>query len=204
MDNKETIINDVPTVETNPVQPPEVVHQTPQVEAAAPVVATTPVEANIQTPLPGSEAPVTTEVKPVASTTPEVSTALPGDPNIASAPVEQALPGNALPGDTVQNLELSDANSAGPATRAAGLTGMVTFDYNNTPITDIVNSIILDAIDKGVSDIHLDPYEEGIKIRIRIDGLLHDYSIVPLYVKRNLVTRIKIISGMNITESRIT
>ena len=203
MDNKETIINDVPTVETNPVQPPEVVHQTPQVEAAAPVVATTPVEANIQTPLPGSEAPVTTEVKPVASTTPEVSTALPGDPNVASSPVEQALPGNALPGDTVQNLELSDANSAGPATRAAGLTGMVTFDYNNTPITDIVNSIILDAIDKGVSDIHLDPYEEGIKIRIRIDGLLHDYSIVPLYVKRNLVTRIKIISGMNITESRI-
>jgi type II secretory ATPase GspE/PulE/Tfp pilus assembly ATPase PilB-like protein len=127
---------------------------------------------------------------------------LPGNEN-TTTPVEQALPGDALPGDTVQNLELSDANSAGPATRAAGLTGMVTFDYNNTPITDIVNSIILDAIDKGVSDIHLDPYEEGIKIRIRIDGLLHDYSIVPLYVKRNLVTRIKIISGMNITESRI-
>ncbi len=197
------IMNNVPTVETNPVQPPEVANQVPQVEAAAPVVATPPVEANIQTPLPGSEAPVTPEVQPAASVTPEVSTALPGDPNVASLPVEQKLPGDALPGDTVQNLELSDANSAGPATRAAGLTGMVTFDYNNTPITDIVNSIILDAIDKGVSDIHLDPYEEGIKIRIRIDGLLHDYSIVPLYVKRNLVTRIKIISGMNITESRI-
>ena len=83
------------------------------------------------------------------------------------------------------------------------LTGMVTFDYNNVPITDIVNSIILDSINKGASDIHFDPFPEGIKVRIRIDGQLHDYSIVPLYVKNNMITRIKIISSMNITESRM-
>ncbi len=83
------------------------------------------------------------------------------------------------------------------------LSGMVTFDYNNVPITDIVNSIILDAINKGASDIHFDPIAEGIKIRIRVDGVLHDYSIVPLYVKKNMITRIKIISSMNITESRM-
>ena len=129
------------------------------------------------------------------------ATALPGD-------ATQKLPGDAqsLPGDEpkAKELDLSNATAgAGAATKEAGLTGMVTFDYNNTPITDIVNSIILDAIDKGVSDIHMDPFEEGIKIRIRIDGKLHDYSIVPLYVKRNLVTRVKIISGMNITESRV-
>lgn len=81
--------------------------------------------------------------------------------------------------------------------------GMVTFDYNNVPITDIVNSIILDAINKGASDIHFDPFDEGIKIRIRIDGQLNDYSIVPLFVKKNMITRVKIISGMNITESRV-
>lgn len=196
MDNQELITNNVPTVETNNIQPTEVVPTAPQVEAVAPS-SVQPVEPT----LPGNEATGTVEQTPVASEQ-NANTALPGNENTTTQ-VEQALPGDVLPGDTVQNLELSDANSAGPATRAAGLTGMVTFDYNNTPITDIVNSIILDAIDKGVSDIHLDPYEEGIKIRIRIDGLLHDYSIVPLYVKRNLVTRIKIISGMNITESRI-
>ena len=196
MDNQELITNNVPTVETNNIQPTEVVPTAPQVEAVAPSNVQ-PVEPT----LPGNNASGTVEQTPVANEQ-NVNTTLPGNEN-TTTPVEQALPGDALPGDTVQNLELSDANSAGPATRAAGLTGMVTFDYNNTPITDIVNSIILDAIDKGVSDIHLDPYEEGIKIRIRIDGLLHDYSIVPLYVKRNLVTRIKIISGMNITESRI-
>ena len=53
------------------------------------------------------------------------------------------------------------------------------------------------------SDIHFDPMETGLKIRIRIDGALQDYSIVPLYVEKNIITRIKIISGMNITESRI-
>ena len=83
------------------------------------------------------------------------------------------------------------------------LDGMVTFDYNNVPITDIVNSIILDAMAKGASDIHFDPFDGGIKIRLRVDGVLNDYSIVPLYVKKNMITRIKIISGMNITESRI-
>ena len=80
--------------------------------------------------------------------------------------------------------------------------GMVTFDYNNVAISDIVNSIILDAINRGASDIHFDPNDDGIKTRIRIDGELYDYTMVPLFVKRNMITRIKIIAGMNITESR--
>ena len=80
---------------------------------------------------------------------------------------------------------------------------LVTFNYEETPITDIVNDIILDAIKNKASDIHFDPVEDGLKIRIRIDGRLADYSHVPLYVQKNMITRIKIISGMNITESRI-
>lgn len=80
---------------------------------------------------------------------------------------------------------------------------LVVFNYEDTPITEIVNAIILDSIRMKASDIHFDPMETGLKIRIRIDGSLSDYSIVPLYVQKNMVTRIKIISGMNITESRI-
>ncbi|MFA6753064.1 MAG: GspE/PulE family protein [Bacilli bacterium] len=81
-------------------------------------------------------------------------------------------------------------------------TNLVTFNYEETPITEIVNAIIIDAIKKEASDIHFDPNEDGLKIRIRIDGNLFDYSIVPLYVQKNMITRIKIIAGMNITESR--
>ena len=82
-------------------------------------------------------------------------------------------------------------------------TNLVTFNYEETPITDIVNGIIVDAIKKGASDIHFDPTDDNLKIRIRIDGILFDYSIVPKYVQKNMITRIKIIAGMNITESRI-
>ena len=77
------------------------------------------------------------------------------------------------------------------------------FDYDNKPVVDIVNEIIEDSINKGVSDIHMDPDEHAINIRIRIDGELHDYCRIPESVKKNLTTRVKIISGMNITESRL-
>ena len=62
---------------------------------------------------------------------------------------------------------------------------------------------IEDAIKNKASDIHFDPSDDGLKIRMRIDGKLSDYSHVPLYVQKNMITRIKIISGMNITESRV-
>lgn len=77
------------------------------------------------------------------------------------------------------------------------------FDYDNKPVVEIVDEIIDDAVNKGVSDIHFDPDLTGIKVRMRIDGDLHDYCHVPDSVKRNLTTRVKIISGMNITEMRL-
>lgn len=80
---------------------------------------------------------------------------------------------------------------------------MKTYDYENVAITDIVNNIIIDSINNKASDIHFNPTEDGIVIRIRIDGELRNYANVPGYVKKNMITRIKILAGMNITESRI-
>lgn len=78
-----------------------------------------------------------------------------------------------------------------------------TFDYNKMPIVEAVNEIMVDAAKRGASDIHFDPLENVMKIRIRIDGALIDYALVPNDIKKNLITRIKIIAGMNITESRL-
>lgn len=78
-----------------------------------------------------------------------------------------------------------------------------TFDYEKLPVVEIVNEIILDAVRKGASDIHFDPLEEFMKVRTRVDGQLFDYTTVPNTIKKNLITRIKIISGMNITEVRL-
>lgn len=80
---------------------------------------------------------------------------------------------------------------------------MKSYDYENIAITDIVNNIIIDSINNKASDIHFNPTEDGIVIRIRIDGELRNYALVPGYVKKNMITRIKILAGMNITESRI-
>ena len=77
------------------------------------------------------------------------------------------------------------------------------FDYEKTPVVEIVNRILVDSSKRGASDIHFDPAEEFVKVRIRIDGELIDYTEVPSLVAKNLITRIKIISGMNITESRL-
>ena len=77
------------------------------------------------------------------------------------------------------------------------------FDFTRIPIVEVVNEILVDASKRGASDIHMDPWEDVMKIRIRIDGGLVDYAEIPNAFKRNMITRIKIISGMNITESRL-
>lgn len=80
---------------------------------------------------------------------------------------------------------------------------MVKYDVANTPIVDLVNNIILVAVKSRASDIHFDPLENGLKIRMRIDGNLQDHTILPKESERNVTTRIKLISGMNITENRL-
>ena len=76
-------------------------------------------------------------------------------------------------------------------------------DFVNTPVVDVVNGIIIAAAKAGASDIHFDHKDHSLKVRIRIDGILNDYADIPNEVKNNVITRIKILSGMNITETRL-
>jgi len=80
---------------------------------------------------------------------------------------------------------------------------MVDYDFVNTPIVDIVNRIIIFASKHKASDIHFDPKEDCMMIRMRMDGRLRDHSKVPKMYEKNLATRVKLISKMNITETRI-
>lgn len=80
---------------------------------------------------------------------------------------------------------------------------MVTFDFKKTPITQIADYIIAYASKKNASDIHFDPRENGLVVRIRVDGDLQDYAIIPKTYERNLITRLKLLANMNITESRL-
>lgn len=76
-------------------------------------------------------------------------------------------------------------------------------DFETTPVVDTVNEIIVNAAKMNASDIHFDPTENGINVRIRIDGILNTYYKIPNDIKQNVITRIKILSGMNITETRL-
>lgn len=80
---------------------------------------------------------------------------------------------------------------------------MKEFDFEKTPIVEIANEILLDGVKRGASDIHFDPYKNGLAIRMRVDGVLYDYSSVPPEYKRNMISRIKMISSMNIMETRL-
>lgn len=76
-------------------------------------------------------------------------------------------------------------------------------DFTRLPITEVVDEIIYTAAQAGASDIHFDPQEKSVKVRFRIDGVLIDYMIIPENIRKNLIARVKIISGMDITESRL-
>ena len=76
-------------------------------------------------------------------------------------------------------------------------------DFTKLPITEIVNEIIYIAAKNGASDIHFDPTETSIRVRFRMDGMLVDYTMIPENIRKNLIARLKIISGMDITESRL-
>lgn len=80
---------------------------------------------------------------------------------------------------------------------------VVTFDYAKTAITQIADHIIVYSAEHQASDIHFDPRETGMMVRIRIDGDLQDYTFIPKAYERNLTTRLKLLANMNITESRL-
>ena len=80
---------------------------------------------------------------------------------------------------------------------------MVNYDFAKTPIVDIVNQIFLYAARNRASDIHLDPREDSLMVRLRIDGNLINHSNIPKAYEKNLITRVKLVSGMNITETRL-
>jgi type IV pilus assembly protein PilB len=73
----------------------------------------------------------------------------------------------------------------------------------DAPVVRLVNVILLNAIKKGASDIHIEPYEKKLRVRYRIDGVLHEEMTPPLKLKNALSSRLKIMSQLDIAERRL-
>ncbi|MBR2530079.1 MAG: Flp pilus assembly complex ATPase component TadA, partial [Lachnospiraceae bacterium] len=84
-----------------------------------------------------------------------------------------------------------------------GLDSELSEAVNSAPVVKLVNSMIDYAIRAGSSDIHIEPMEDRVRVRIRIDGVMQEVMSNPLAAKDAITTRIKILGGMNIAEKRI-
>ena len=73
----------------------------------------------------------------------------------------------------------------------------------DTPVVRFVNKILMDAIRQKASDIHIEPYEEKLRIRYRLDGVLHEIANPPLSLSTRIIARVKILSHLDIAERRI-
>lgn len=77
------------------------------------------------------------------------------------------------------------------------------FAASDAPIIKLVNGILIKAVQDGASDIHVEPYEKSMQVRYRKDGALFKTMNLPLTIKNALVARMKILSGLDITERRV-
>jgi type IV pilus assembly protein PilB len=76
-------------------------------------------------------------------------------------------------------------------------------EVNDAPVVKFINGLLTDAVVKGVSDIHIEPFEKEVRVRYRIDGALQEVMKPPLKMKAALTSRIKILADLNIAERRV-
>ena len=98
--------------------------------------------------------------------------------------------------DDDQEIEFADDAPATVAPDAAN-------DIEDAPIVRFLNKILMDAVNLGASDIHFEPFEKFYRIRLRIDGVLREHAQPPITIRDKLVSRIKVLSKLDISEKRV-
>ena len=125
-----------------------------------------------------------------------------------SAAVERAIQvlyGNEGAAKAIEEMrrEAAASGDTQPSQDSAFVSNQLGDDVNNAPTIRLVNSIIERAINERASDIHIEPRETDLHIRMRIDGLMRPILTVPRDLQSSVISRIKIMSGMDIAERRI-
>lgn len=76
-------------------------------------------------------------------------------------------------------------------------------DAKQPPVVRIVNHMFTEAIKRGASDIHIEPYEDSVRVRLRLDGVLYEVLKLPVKYKGGVISRVKVLSKMDIAEKRL-
>ncbi|WP_262072345.1 MULTISPECIES: type IV-A pilus assembly ATPase PilB [unclassified Stenotrophomonas] len=108
--------------------------------------------------------------------------------------------GSALGGgdDDMGDLDVSSGDEEGGSPDAG-----VDAKGDDTPVVKFVNKVLVDAIRKGASDIHFEPYEDDYRVRFRIDGLLKNVAKAPVKLNQRIAARLKVMSQLDIAEKRV-
>ena len=102
-----------------------------------------------------------------------------------------------LDDENLEDIEFLDEDESGGETVSQADT------ESDTPVVRFVNKLLMDAIKLGASDIHVEPYEKRLRVRYRVDGVLHENASPPISLANRLVARIKILSRLDIAERRV-
>lgn len=107
--------------------------------------------------------------------------------------------GDSLGGDDegMANLEV------GSDDEGAGTDSGIDAKGDDTPVVKFVNKVLVDAIRKGASDIHFEPYEDDYRVRLRIDGLLKMVARAPVKLNQRIAARLKVMAQLDIAEKRV-
>ncbi|MFA6034032.1 MAG: ATPase, T2SS/T4P/T4SS family, partial [Myxococcota bacterium] len=97
-----------------------------------------------------------------------------------------------------EGIEFTSGDESDDGVMAEGASG-----YDAAPIIKLVNMVLMDAIDKKASDIHVENYEKDFRIRLRIDGELYEAIKPPFKIRNAVVSRLKIMANLDIAERRI-
>ncbi|WP_417323379.1 type IV-A pilus assembly ATPase PilB [Dokdonella ginsengisoli] len=117
--------------------------------------------------------------------------------------IEQALnaAGPAISGlddaEGLENLDLGMVNDDGDAG------GVDASAADDAPVVKFVNKVLVDAIKRGASDIHFEPYETAFRVRFRMDGMLRAVAAPPVKLNARIASRLKVMSGLDIAERRV-
>ncbi|SFU29977.1 type IV pilus assembly protein PilB [Pseudoduganella namucuonensis] len=111
---------------------------------------------------------------------------------------EQSL--NDLAGDD-QDIQFAEEEEAASSNAAAAEAGAA--DVEDAPIVRFLNKMLMDAVNLGASDLHFEPFEKFYRIRFRVDGVLMEHAQPPVSIKEKLVSRIKVLAKLDISEKRV-
>ncbi|MFA5530323.1 MAG: type IV-A pilus assembly ATPase PilB [Thiohalomonadaceae bacterium] len=117
--------------------------------------------------------------------------------------IEKALEGQDTGLSALNDSDLDDLDVNAESEAADAGPDITESDIDDTPVVRFVNKVLLDAINKGASDIHFEPYEKTYRVRFRQDGILREVAAPPVALAMKIAARVKVMSRLDISERRV-